>query len=100
MLNDSLWYDLPDVVLNLPKDYITPSNASPNRDYSTSDDKFRYFVRIFETTAADQYPPLSYIEGQARKVILHRRKIKLLEEKKEEMYERELRRNNVKIYTQ
>ena len=58
------------------------------------------FLRIFETTAAGEYPPLSYIEGQATKVILHKRKIKLLEEKKEEMYERELRRNNVKIYTQ
>lgn len=100
MLNDSLWYDLPDITLHLPKDYLTPATAHSDRDYSTSDDKFRYFLRIFETTPANEYPPLSYIEGQARKVILHRRKIKLLEEKKEEMYEREVRRNNVKIYTQ
>ena len=100
MLNDSLWYDLPDIVLHLPKDYLSASNASPNREYKTSDDKFTYFLRIFETAAANEYPPLAYIRGQATKVILHRRKIKLLEEKKEEMYERELRRNNVKIYTQ
>lgn len=99
MLNDSLWYDLPDIVLHLPKDYLSASNAS-TREYNTSDDKFRYFLRIFETTSANEFPPLEYIRGQASKVILHRRKIKLLEEKKEEMYERELRRNNVKIYTQ
>ena len=100
MLNDSIWYDLPDIVFHLPKDFLTASNAYSNKDYRTADDKYRYFLRIFKTTTAKEYPPLSYIEDQATKVILHKRKIKLLEEKKEEMYERELRRNNVKIYTQ
>jgi hypothetical protein len=99
MLNDSLWYDLPDVALHLPKDFLTLSSASANRDYNTSDEKYRYFLRIFETAQANEFPPLAYIEDQVKKVILHKRKIKLLEEKKEEMYERELRRNNVKIYT-
>ncbi len=99
LLNDSIWHNLPDIAFHLPKDYITSSNAYAKRDYNTADDKFRYFLRIFETSDANEYPPLSYIEGQATKVILHKRKIKLLEEKKEEMYERELRRNNVKIYT-
>jgi hypothetical protein len=100
LLNDSIWHDLPDIAFYLPNDYLTSSNAYANRDYNTTDDKFRYFLRIFETKAENENPPLSYIEGQATKVILHKRKIKLLEEKKEEMYERELRRNNVKIYTQ
>jgi hypothetical protein len=100
MLDDSLWYDLPEVTLHLPKNYLTASNSYPNRDYNTMDDNFRYFLRIFETVPAKEYPPPSYIQDQATKVILHKRKIKLLEEKKEEMYERELRRNNVKIYTQ
>ena len=59
-----------------------------------------YYLRIFDKVNANEYPPLSYIEDQATKVILHKRKIKLLEEKKEEMYERELRRNNVKVFTQ
>ncbi len=100
LLNDSIWYDLPDISFHLPNDYLNSSNAHSNREYNTSDDKFRYFLRIFETNAENEIPPLSYIEDQATKVILHKRKIKLLEEKKEEMYERELRRNNVKIYTQ
>ena len=40
--------------------------------------------------------PLSYIEDQAAKVILHRRKIKLLEEKKEELYEQKT--NQIKVF--
>ena len=100
VLDDSLWYDLPEVTLHLPKNFLTSSNAYPKRDYNTTDDNFRYFLRIFETVPEKEYPPPSYINDQATKVILHKRKIKLLEEKKEEMYERELRRNNVKIYTQ
>jgi hypothetical protein len=38
------------------------------------------------------------VEDKAKRVILHQRKQKLLDEKKEEMYQRELRRNNVKVY--
>jgi len=100
MLDDSLWYDLPEITLHLPKNFLTSSNAYPKRDYNTMDENFRYFLRIFETVPANEYPPPSYIQDQATKVILHKRKIKLLEEKKEEIYEREIRRNNVKIYTQ
>ena len=100
MLDDSLWYDLPEIVLHLPKNFLTVSNVYKNRDYNTADENYRYYLRIFDKVNANEYPPLSYIEDQATKVILHKRKIKLLEEKKEEMYERELRRNNVKVFTQ
>jgi hypothetical protein len=42
--------------------------------------------------------PLAFIEEQARKVILHSRKIKLLQEKKDELYQLELRRKNIEIF--
>ncbi len=97
MLNDSLWYDLPDITRHLPKDFSASSLSK--RDYITADENHRYFFRVFETIPANEYPPLAYVENQVKKVILHRRKNELLEEKKEEIYERELRRSNAKIYT-
>ena len=41
---------------------------------------------------------MEYLESKIKRVILHQRKQKLLEDKKAEMYARETRRNNIKIY--
>ena len=100
MLNDSTWYRKDDLALHLPKSLINLNNISKNREYNVHDDNYHYYLKVLETLASNEYAPFPYIEDQARKLILHKRKIKLLEEKKEEMYERELRRNNVKIYMQ
>lgn len=99
MLNDSVWYDLDKIVNQLPKNTLSEYNYSSKREISAGDSDFNYLVRIYETKPAGEYAPLEYIREQANKVILHKRKLKLLEDKKEEMYERESRRNNVKIYT-
>ena len=60
------------------------------------DNDFLYFFRLLELVNRKEIAPLSYIENQASKVILHRRKIKLLEEKKEELYEQKT--NQIKVF--
>lgn len=97
MLNDSLWYDLPDIIRHLPKSFSTASIS--RRDHIATDENHQYFFRVFETIPANEFPPMAYVENQVKKVILHRRKNELLDEKKEEVYERELSRSNAKIYT-
>ena len=100
MLNDSIWYRLDDVSQHLPKGKLTESNYnySSNKNLQTDDDEFEYLLKIFDTKPRGEYAPLVFIQDQATKVILHKRKIQLLDEKIEEMYERETRGNNVQIY--
>lgn len=98
MLNDSIWYYLDDVSQYLPKGKLTSGNYTFTKKIDTNDDNYEYLLKIYETMAAGQYKPLDFIKDQLTKVILHKRKIQLLEEKREEMYERETRNNNVKIY--
>lgn len=98
ILEDSIWYDLDDIAVELPEGTLTADNVGAKRDFSQRDANFQYYFRLFESKNRKDIAPLSYIEGQARKVILHNRKIKLLDNTKEELYEREMRRGNVKIF--
>ena len=63
-----------------------------------NENDFLYLLRVVEIINRKEIAPLAYIEDQAAKVILHRRKIKLLEEHREELYEQEVAENNVKVY--
>ena len=99
LLEDGTWYNVEDLALNMPKGAITVGNIGSIKDFSQRDNQFQYYFKVFELKNIKEIAPLSYIEDQARKVILHRRKLKLLEDQKEDMYELEMRRNNIKFYT-
>jgi len=95
MLEDTVWLTIDEVRMQLPKG----TNIFPNQDLTQSDNEFLYFLKVLEKKSQKEIAPLGFIREQAQKVILHKRKKKLLEAKKEELYEREIRKNNVKIMT-
>lgn len=99
LLEDSTWYKVGDIAGEMPKGTLTADNVSAKKDFSQRDGNYQYYLKVFEVKNQKEIAPLAYIEGQARKVILHNRKIKLLEDIKEEMYDLEMRRNNIHIYT-
>ncbi|MDX1666794.1 MAG: peptidylprolyl isomerase [Saprospiraceae bacterium] len=99
-LEDSVWYEVEEIALQLPGGLLNADNVRSIGEIIREDENFRYYLRVLEVKDKSEIAPLSFIEEQARKVILHNRKIRLLEEKKEDMYERGLRRNTVKIYTE
>ena len=100
MLEEQLWYDINDVIVHLPKGLVHKGNIDLHKNLQHQDDSHIYFMKIFEIVKNNEVPPMSYIENQAMKVILHKRKSALIDDKKEALYETELKRNNVKIYNQ
>lgn len=98
LLKDSTWYRVEDIALEMPKGTVTVDNVSAKQDFSQRDDEYQYYFKVFEVKNRRDIAPLSYIKGQARKVMLRDRKEKLLEDMIEAMYQRELRRNNIKTY--
>lgn len=97
LLEDNVWYSLEDIAAELPPGTLTADNIGSKREFTQQDANNQYFFRLFELKNRKEIAPLSYIEGQARKFILHQRMLKLLEEAKEDLYQREIRRNNVEI---
>jgi hypothetical protein len=97
LMNREKWYKLEEVAALLPKGTLTPDNVGSRREGTLSDGDFRYYYRVLESAQGKTTAPFDYIKEQASKVILHKRKQQLLEEWKEDLYQRELRRENVKI---
>ena len=99
ILEDSVWTRVDKVAEMLPKGTLTSENMSSSKELTTTDSDFQYYFHAFSLMNKQEIAPLSFIREQASKYILHQRKIQLLERKKQEMYDNELRKNNIKIYS-
>ena len=98
LLDENLWYSIEEVARSLPTGTITSENLSGKQEFTLQDGSFQYFFRLYERKNRQDIAPLGYIEEQARKVILHMRKQQLLEDVKKQMYDQEVRRNNIEIF--
>jgi hypothetical protein len=99
MLVDSTWHRAERIALELPKGTINPEELSSG-EYTRKDDNFSYFLKILKVKNKRDQAPFEFIRDQASKFILHQRKQKLIEDKREEVFKRELQANNVQIYYQ
>ncbi|SEQ96404.1 hypothetical protein SAMN05444359_12031 [Neolewinella agarilytica] len=99
LLQPEAWYSLDDIAAQLPEGTLTANNVNAKREFSLQEGGFRYYFRLLEVKPRLEIAPLSYVEDQARKVILHNRKRELLDEAREEIFDRELRRNNIETFT-
>ena len=97
LLDREKWYKLDEVAALLPKGTLTSDNVGSRREGTLSDGDFRYFYRVLETVKGKETAPFDYVKEQASKVILHKRKQELLEKWKEDLYQKELRRENIQI---
>lgn len=97
LLDREKWYKLEEVAAFLPKGTLTSENVRSRSDGTLSDADYRYYYRVLETVQGKTTAPFDYVREQAVKVILHQRKQALLEKWKEDLYQKELRRENVKI---
>lgn len=100
LLEDSVWYNVEKIAMELPSGTLTADNVGSKKEFTQRDSKYQYYFRLFELKKRKDIAPLSYIQDQARKVILHNRKIKLLEKAKEELYDRESRRDNIQVFVE
>jgi hypothetical protein len=98
ILNDSIWHRADDIVKMLPKGTLAPDNLSSGKELTMKADDLEYFFKAFGVMNQKEIAPLSYIKEQASKYILHQRKIQLIEKKKQEMYDLEIQKNNIKIH--
>lgn len=97
-LQDSIWYDVDDIAAYMPQGTLTVNNVENRRDFIQKDENFMYYFKLLELVRKKELAPLSYIEDQARKVILHKRKTELLEDLKDKLYEEAVRKKYLQLY--
>ena len=96
-LQDSIWYPAISVVALFPKGKLAEKTLTL-KEYVAKDSTHTYFLKITNIKERGELSPLSYIAYQLKRMILFTRKAKILKNKKEELYEREMHRENVEIY--
>lgn len=97
-MKDSVWMGISKLSLEFPPGLLNATNLPYKRSFVEEDNNYRYFFKNEEVLEPNEEPPMSFVEPKIKRLILHQRKQKLLERKKEEMYQRELRQNNVEIF--
>lgn len=97
-LVDSIWHKVDVIGSVMPKGTITADNIASKREFRQSDGKFVYYFRLLELKNRKEIAPLGYIEQQARTFVLHKRKLDLLQRKREDLYEIALKKGNIEIF--
>jgi hypothetical protein len=99
-LSDSIWYKLDVISQEMPRGSINLNAIRYNKVFQLTNDEYYYFLKILDIKDKKEIAPLAFIEEQASRVILHKRKIALLEKLKSDLYDRALSRDNIKLFTQ
>ncbi len=98
LLADSSWYKYSEIVASLPPDMVHEDDPSRNEAFVRDEEGYRYYFRLLEWYPAGEIPPVAYVRDKVIRTILHRRKQKLLDEVREQMYQKALRHNDVQIF--
>ncbi len=97
LLDREKWYRLDDVAALLPKGTLNTDNIDSRREGTVSEGDYKYYYRVLEVVRGKEPAPFDYVRDQIANVILHKRKQELLERWKEDLYQKELQRENIKI---
>ncbi len=99
-LNDSIWYKLDVIRQEMPQGSVNLNSIRNNKEFQLTNDDYYYFLKILEIKDRKEIAPLAFIEEQASRVILHKRKIALLEKLRDDLYQRATSRDNIKLFNQ
>jgi len=95
LLNDSSWYKKSEIVGALP---AKASTLKSGKRQTFDDQNRRYYIEVLEEIEEGNVAPFGMVKDQIKKVLTHQRKTDIVFKKKKELYERERKRNNIKIY--
>lgn len=94
------WHKALDIIELMPDNTIRISDLSKNKLFDISQGQHRYMMKVLAKVPASSEAPMSFIKEQITRIILHERKINLLESINARLYERALQNNNIKIYSE
>lgn len=97
--DSSQWHEMQMVVQLFPEGTLSPALIRSNRGIVREDRDYLHLLYPIEVYQENDIAPLARIREQAARFILHQRELELLERIKEEIYDRDLQSERVKIYT-
>lgn len=91
------WMEYDEIARQLPRGSIRFNDLKPDYERNFADFNYQYFIKVFETVKSTDNPPVDLVADQAKMIILHERKLRLLDRIKQELYDKAIRESDVKI---
>ncbi len=99
ILDDSTWVRIDDLADKYPNGSFDKTKLKAGLSQIMEKEDFTYYFKVKDLVESGEIAPLSFVRSKIIKVILHKRKLELLDNMTEELYKRELNKKNVKILT-
>lgn len=99
LLNDNSWKSFEELKAELPSNF-KEIRLTRTANLAIDDKGTFHLIGVKQKINVGSDAPISHIKDKVERVILHTRKIQLIADKKEEMYDREMRLKNIEIYKQ
>jgi hypothetical protein len=98
ILDGSKWNEWENLAIYLPRNIGFEEFSRKGKDFSIQDGEFDVWVKILDSKKPQEIPPIEYVEDQLKRMLLLSRKTRLLEEKKEDMFDIAKRKGQIEIF--
>lgn len=98
--DDKNWFGVEEFLSFLPHDSFKSSDFKKSGYLQKHHGDNEYFVKITEVLDQNEIAPLSYVKESIRKLIIHQRKKQLLDNIEQNLYQKYLSSNRIKVYTE
>ncbi len=96
-LDSTKWHNWLDLSIKIPLDKIEESEIKSGLNKIMENENFIFFLRTFDFVDKNQTAPLSYMEDYLINAIIENRKVKLIEEYSNDLYQSALNKNKLII---
>jgi hypothetical protein len=99
VLNPYLWFKFQEIN-NLADNQLNRNNIVPGYEFSYTSDGQRYFIKVLDVVNGGEIMPLEIVEDKVRQLIFLERKNNKIVEIRNEVFERNIRNQQIKIHYQ
>ena len=99
ILGQEEWWEWNDIQNQIDEQILKLYNFKKPRNIQKNIGEFEYFINVFEFVDKGETSPLSYIEEQVRNIIIQRRKVTVMNEYLERLYQNEIKKKNIILQT-
>ena len=98
ILNEDLWVEYDQILASIPPNSITSRHREKQVVLDRTDDTYQYLLQIFEYRDKDDATPLPQLTEEISRIIIHQRRNKIIQEIRNEVYEKAKKESNFTIH--
>lgn len=88
ILNEDTWIRFDKLLAQIPESAIERRHREGRSVLDKTDDEYQYLLRVFEYRDKSEATPLQEVTDEVRRIILHQRRAKILQDVRREIYQK------------